>query len=329
MMTLINNTMDKNEILYKKIYNKIKEANNILLVTHERPDVDGLSSVCAMIELLKSENKNYAAYCKDQPAAQYNFLPHLEKINSDKNNLNFSDFDLMIIFDCGGIKRTGLAAEIIGRGDNQCVIEIDHHIKIDDYADIELRNPEASSATELVHGFFKANKLKINKNIASCVLAGILTDSGNFLYPATSDRTVEISSQMLARGASMPRIMERTLGNKTLPALKIWGKAMSRLAINDKYKIAFTVLSQEDIGDAPEEDLEGIPNFLGNLYDVKAVMLITELSDGRIKGSFRSAHPTADVSLLARALGGGGHVKAAGFTIEGRLQITEKGWKIV
>lgn len=321
--------MITSEILHKKIYNKIKEAGNILLVTHERPDVDGLSSVCAMIELLESENKKYSAFCKDQPPEQYNFLPNLEKINSNLNNVDFNDFDLLIIFDCGGINRTGLAEEISMRDAGQCVIEIDHHIKINDYADIEMRNPEVSSTTELVYDFFKANKLKINKNIASCILAGILTDSGNFLYPATSDRTVEISSRMLERGASMPRIMEKTLCNKTLPVLKIWGRAMSGLVINNKYGIAFTVLSQKDIGDTPEEDLEGISNFLGNLYDVRAVMLITELKDGKIKGSFRSAHPTADVSLLARALGGGGHIKAAGFTIEGRLQITEKGWKIV
>ena len=321
--------MMANEILYNKILNKIKEAENILLVTHEKPDVDAVSSVCAFIDLLKKLKKSYFAYCFDAPPRQFDFLPHLEKISSDKNELNFNSYDLIIIFDCGGINRTKLADEIRNRDKRQFVIEIDHHIKVDNYADIELREPERASTTELVYNFFKANKIRINKNIANCVLAGILTDSGNFIYTSTTDRTIKIASEMLSRGANLAQIMDNTLRNKNLPALKIWGKAMSRTKINKKYDIAFTILTLDDIGDLDEEDLEGIPNFLGNLRNVKAVMIIREQKDGTIKGSFRSAHPDANVAKLAQALGGGGHVKAAGFTVEGRLELVEGGWMVV
>jgi phosphoesterase RecJ-like protein len=75
--------------------------------------------------------------------------------------------------------------------------------------------------------------------------------------------------------------------------------------------------------------LEGISNFLGNLEEAKAVLLLREQKDGTIRGSLRSSHPTVDVSLLARRLGGGGHAKASGFTIEGKMEKIEKGWKIV
>lgn len=318
------------EIKYIQIYNKIKEAENILLLTHEKPDVDAVASVCAFIEFLESLEKKYFAYCYDAPPQQYAFLSHTEKITSDKNKLDFSEFDLIIIFDCGSIKRTKLEDEILKKNKNQFLIEIDHHIKIEDCADLELRDSSAASTTLLVYEFFKANKIRINKNIANCVLAGILTDSGNFIYQTTNEQTVKISGEMLKAGANLPRIMDNTLRNKNLPALKIWGEAMARIQINKKYNIAFTILTAEDAKDLDEEDLEGIPNFLGNLNNVKAIMVIREQSDNTIKGSFRSAHPDADVSKLAQALGGGGHIKASGFNIPGKLFKTRNGrWEIV
>jgi phosphoesterase RecJ-like protein len=186
-----------------------------------------------------------------------------------------------------------------------------------------------SSDLELVYKFFKANKIRTNKNIATCILSGILTDSGNFLYQSTSDKTIEISGEMLKYGANLPQILENTWRNKSLPALKVWGTAFSRLKFNKKYGIAFSVLTLEDIKGIDEEDLEGISNFLGNLEEAKAVLLLREQKDGTIRGSLRSSHPTVDVSLLARRLGGGGHAKASGFTIEGKMEKIEKGWKIV
>ena len=185
----------------------------------------------------------------------------MKKVGIDKAAFDFKNFDLIIVFDCGSVLRTGLAPEIAGRNKNQYVIEIDHHLKNGDYADLELREP-AASTTEIVYNFLKANKIKINKNIATCILAGILTDSGNFLYPSTSNKRVEISSQMLVRGANLGLVLENSWRNKSLPALKIWGEALSRLVQNDKYKIAFSVLTLKDTEAVDEEDLEGISNFL-------------------------------------------------------------------
>ncbi len=351
------------DLIYNKIYVKIKEAKNILLVTHERPDIDAVASVCAIAELLNSLGATYNIYSPGPVPHQFNFIPHIEKVGTDKTAFDFKNFDLIIVFDCGDIKRTGLADKISSRGKSQYIIEMDHHfhpapstptlnnagriyfqsinsfsklhsaiekcgVKNGNYADLELREP-AASTTELVYNFFKINKIKINKNIATCILAGILTDSGSFLYPSTSNKTVEISSQMLVRGANLGLVLENSWRNKSLPALKVWGEALSRLTMNDKYKIAFSVLTLKDIEGVLEEDLEGISNFLGNLDGVKAVLLLREQKNGTVRGSLRSAHPTTDVAALARALGGGGHIKASGFTIEGKLLKNKNGWKVV
>ncbi len=315
--------------IYHQIYNQIKSANNVLLVTHDAPDGDALAASCLMIELMESLAKPYTAYCHDKPPCQFNFLPHIEKIISDKN-FNFTEFDLIIALDCGGINRTKLADEINGRAKNQRVIDIDHHPKLDNYADLELRDPRAAATTEVLYNFLKANRVKINKNIANCVLTGILTDTANFLYPSTSQQTVEIASEMLIRGAKLPQIMENTWRNKSLASMKLWGKAMSRLKINPEYNFASSILTLEEIAEsgADEEELEGIAGFISNLDNVKGIIFLREQPNGIIKGSLRTSRRNIDVSLLARHLNGGGHSKASGFKIEGRLEETGSGWKI-
>ena len=166
--------------------------------------------------------------------------------------------------------------------------------------------------------------------MATCILTGIITDTGNFLYPSTSEKTVEISSEMMSLGARLPKLIENTWRNKSLAAMKIWGKAMSHLEINEKYNIAFTVLPQKDLTDSnlTADEIDGISNFIGNMHDVKAVMLLTELEEGFIKGSLRSSDPDMDISILAKHLGGGGHAKASGFVVKGKLERIEGRWKI-
>lgn len=320
--------MTKNNLINKKIYAKIREAENALLVAHERPDIDTVASVCAMAELLESMEKTYSTFCIDAPPFGFHFLPHVEKIISDKEKLNFSEHDLIIILDCGGMNRTKLVEEIKNKKPSQIIIEIDHHIKIEDYADIEMRDHTRASTTELVYEFLKANKIKINKKMANCILAGILTDTASFLYPSTSNRTIEISGEMLKRGANMPKITEQTWRNKSLSALKVWGKAMSGIKINKKYNIAFTILSQEDLAGISDEDLEGIPGFLSNMYGVKAVLVLQQKNAETIKGNLRTSHPDINVANLARILGGGGHAKAAGFVMPGKLEKRGERWTI-
>ena len=308
----------QNTIVYKKIYTVLKNAKNILLVCHERPDGDTLGSVCALIDLCLSEKKKYAAYCKDQPPVNFLYLPHSNEIISDRLMVDFFNFDLIIAVDCGDIKRTGLADEIMGRKENQIFVNIDHHPKVEDYADIEIKDQTSSSTTMLVYDFFKINGLEINKQVATSILTGISVDTGHYLY-ATTDKTVKISSEMLTHGARIPVIMEKTWRNKTMEGLKLWGKAMARLETNEKYDLAFTYLKKEEASRVDKEELEGLSNFLGNMYGVKGLVLLIQKDDNLIKGSIRSSHPTVDISLLARIFGGGGHAKASGFVMEGRI----------
>lgn len=112
--------------------------------------------------------------------------------------------------------------------------------------------------------------------------------------------------------------------------MKAWGIALSRLKINPEYNIGFTILENQDVPEEiSEEELDGMAGFLSNLNGVNAIMLLREMPDGKIKGSLRAVKPKINVARLATSLGGGGHTKAAGFTVDGKLKKTESGWKIV
>ncbi len=315
---------------YKLAYQKIKSAKNILLVTHARPDGDAVSSVCAMMLLLEELAISYTASCLHTAPKQLLFLPLAEKIQANLDTLDFSSYDLIIALDCGSLNRTNLDKQINKRADKQFVIEFDHHPKIDDYADLEIRIPTSSSTAEVLYGFFKENFIKINKKIANCILTGILTDTGNFLYPSTTEKTVSIASEMLLCGAKYPLITEETWRNKSLGAMKLWGKAMGALEINKKYNIAYTVLSKKDIKEcgSSDEEMEGIAGFLSNLYGVKGLMLLREVEGGAIKGSLRTSQAGIDVSSLARYLGGGGHKKASGFFLKGKMVNKNGKWRV-
>ena len=258
------------------------------------------------------------------------FLPLAEKIQANLDTLDFASYDLIIALDCGSLGRTNLTEQINKRHKDQFVIEFDHHPKIDDYSDLEIRIPEASSTAEVLYGFFRTNFIKINKKIANCILTGILTDTGNFLYPSTTDKTVNIASEMLLHGAKYPLITEETWRNKSLGAMKLWGKAIGGLEINKKYNLAYTVLTKKDIDDCgcSDEEMEGISGFLSNLYGVNGLMLLREVEGGAMKGSLRTAHAKIDISKLAHRLGGGGHKKASGFFLSGNLKNTNGRWKV-
>ena len=316
---------------YIKTHHKIIKADKVLLVTHLKPDGDAISSLCAMADLMEELKKDYTLFAKDIPPVQYHFLPYFDKIRSDYENLDFASYDLIIVLDCGQLDRTGLTEEINNKNEDQYVIEIDHHPKVYDYANLEIRFTEAAATAEILYYFFKTNNIKINKKTANCILTGILTDTGNLLYENTSKETVKIASEMLTRGAKFPLILENTSRNKSLSGMKVWGQIMSNLKLNKKYNFAYSALTYDEIknSDASDEEMEGVAGFLSNLNGVKGLLFLREVKPGIIKGSLRSTYPKIDISKLAGHLGGGGHPRASGFTMQGKIVEEKEGWKIV
>jgi phosphoesterase RecJ-like protein len=331
--------MDQQEQLYTSAYKAIRSGKNILLVTHFNPDGDGLSSACALAEYLSSTNQQYTLYCQTEPAKTFGFLPHvdefifkedLQKIQKPELPINFADYDLIIVLDCGALSRTKLEVELTQRRPDQIVIEFDHHPHVDSYANIEIRETTSAATAEVVYNFFQINKIHLNKTIANILMTGLVTDTANFLYPSTSEDTIRAASELISHGAHLPRITDYTLRNKSLEAMKLWGRIMASLQINAKYNLAITVLPKEEFfnNQIDKEELEGVSGFLSNLYGVSGLLFLREEGDGLLRGSLRTSHPKIDISRLAKLFGGGGHAKASGFLFKGELEKTKNGWRV-
>ncbi|MFA5421112.1 MAG: DHH family phosphoesterase [Patescibacteria group bacterium] len=323
---------------FKKAWQRILSSDRILLVSHINPDVDAISSLGVFSDILKSLGKKYFSFAENKND-NYDYIPHAEDIISSKEELKniinknselgdkyLEYFDLIITFDCGSLERTNLGSEI-ELFKNKFVIEIDHHVKVSSYADIEIKIQLASN-TEILYYFLEENSIEINKNIANCILSGILTDTGNFLYPSVKNETLKISSRMLSLGAQFPKIVNNTLRNKNFSDMKVWAIVLENLRINEKYDIAFSFFTYEDFQNIEKMNLEIsedafglIVSFMSSLSEVSTVLLLKEEKMGEIKGNLRvgSTDKDVDVAYLASFLGGGGHKKAAGFMMKGSL----------
>lgn len=308
----------------------MKKSEIILLVGHQKPDSDTVGSMLALDLALKKMGKKTLCACADPIPSRFSFLPNIENIFQLKDILDkIKSVDLIITLDCGDLKLTGLDHSLFKPGVS--LVNFDHHHDSSFFGKINIIKGNASSTSEIIYDFLTKQKLPIDKHMATCLLAGIFGDTDSFKNPNTTDKTLIITSNLLAAGANLKQVTKNTLQDKSLSTLRLWGKVLSRVRKHKDLNIVSAIATQDDFREskASYEDLEGISNFLNSIPDVRASVIISERKDGEIKGSLRTLQEDVDVSKLARILGGGGHKKAAGFTIKGRFKKINDAWKIV
>lgn len=319
-----------NQILINKLEQLILAAKKILILTHQKPDGDALGSGLAFCEFLDTLGKTNDFFALGPITTSADFLPGRKKIKSDFGKIALSNYALIIILDCGDLKQTGIEAELRALPADFPIVNIDHHQTNENFGILNILDSESSSTAEIVFSLFEQLNFPVSKNAATSLLTGLITDTANFSNPATTFSSLEAAGRLLARGAKLGEISSNVLQNKSLDVLKFWGKILSRLTENKELGVVTTVITREDLelANLDEEALEGVTNFLNNLKGAKMVLVLKALEDGKIKGSFRTTTPGVDVSRLAKTFGGGGHAKAAGFTIPGKLVKIEGGWRI-
>lgn len=305
----------------------IAKADNILLYAHSGPDGDTTGSVLAFREYLLSLGKNAVIACLD-PIPLY-----LQSLTEEKFNLpqdlDFSIFDAAIA--CDSVER-GFQKILPELQEKTVTAIIDHHPDITLKADVIILDAERSSACELVYEFFASQNVKISKSMATYLMIGILSDTGGFQHANTSSRVMEISSDLMKKGASVSKIIEITFANKKLSTLKLWGRAFEKAKINPNNGLITTVLTKEDIEEcnASTEDIGQVASILNTVPGTKFSLVLSERENGVIKGSLRSEeYKGVDVSEIAHQFGGGGHKLASGFEVHGKIVETENGWEII
>jgi phosphoesterase RecJ-like protein len=320
---------DSTAVIYQQVIDRLKAAERVLAVTHINPDGDALGSLGFFGELLASFGKVATLYCAGPLPKSLEFLPGFSNIITDKNSLSMADFDLIVSLDCGSVSRTNLAKEIANRSKQQFFIEIDHHPSLEGASDLELRLTEAASTTEILFRLAAAADLKVSPTMAQALLTGIITDTANFIHPTATPDTLAAASSILSQGANLSRLSDQTMRTKTLGSLKLWGIALSRLQLNPRYNLAFTVLNEDDLKNsgADYDSIQGIAGFISSIKEA-AVSLILRNENGMVWGSLRTSRDDIDLNRLARALGGGGHRRASGFNLPGRLVCENGHWSV-
>src|SRR3989344_7910799 len=231
-------------MLLPKVLSRIKNYQKFLLMIHEDPDGDTIAATVAMFLALKKLNKEVWMVCKDPVPKPFLFLPEVEKIQKD---ILFGDFEVIIIIDCGDLRRTGFAERLKKFAKtHKNLINIDHHPKNDLWkiANLNLVNQNASSTSEIVWDLIKNLKVPINKEIATAILTGIYTDTGGFKHSNTSPETLKIASDLLNYGARLKTITQNVALNRSISALKLWGIVLSRLRKNDDLQIVSSVITK-------------------------------------------------------------------------------------
>lgn len=315
------------DFLYKSAHDILKRAQSVLLVAHRKPDGDAIGSTAAIVNWCEREGIKVTAFCADPVPKQYMYMRGAERYVTDPTEFG-RGHDVVAVFDSGDLRYAGVQEHMSAMRHSPVVLNFDHHVTNELYGDINIVDPKASSASEITHRFLTHIRAEIDQEIATCLLTGILTDTGNFSNPATTRGSMEAASHLLRRGARMHDIARNLQRNKSVGALRLWGAVLSRLKYNDKLGVASTVIYAKDLeGGVDDEQVEGVSNFLNAYLDAKVIMVLKEVPGGMVRGSLRSADDV-DVSELAKVMGGGGHKKAAGFSVPGRIVETEEGWRV-
>ncbi|MDD3593284.1 MAG: bifunctional oligoribonuclease/PAP phosphatase NrnA [Candidatus Gastranaerophilales bacterium] len=304
---------------YIEVLEKIKSAQNILLVSHIGPDGDTVASTLAMNKLIKKNfpDKNPVFVIQHKIPDVYTFLPGIEDCILTNHEVKVHKFDLAIALDCATLDRMGYFEKIYKKAN--FTINLDHHITNPHFADINIVEGHFSSTAEVIYKLFVENNLEIDKETALCLYTGLLTDTGGFRYSNTNEASFEAAKQLVSLGANPTEIFEKCYERKPKEMLKIAAFAVYSAVYVMDDKISYTKIDRKMLEEfnAKDEHLEGISEILRQEKDVEVSFVVKETVKKEAKFSFRSKR--VDVSQICEFFGGGGHKLAAGCIIQKSL----------
>jgi phosphoesterase RecJ-like protein len=309
-----------------KIRDAFRKSKRALIITHKNPDGDTMGSALAIYDLLHSLNKEATVFCVDPFPESFYFLSRFESV---VHEFDINDFDIALTLDCGADYMTGITnthPELFnGRFP---LINIDHHKSNDDFGTWNIVDTSAASTTLIIAEALEFLDYKISHRMATCLMCGLFTDTGSFQHSNTTPRELRMAAHLMRKGASIHQIRNNIFKNNKISTMKLWGRVLSR-AYKDSGGITISNVSDDDFRETGSNatELSGVVDFLNSVPDSKFSLLLTE-NNGKVKGSFRTMRDDVDVANIAGQFGGGGHKKAAGFTLPGKLE-KEVRWKVV
>ncbi|NMM65696.1 bifunctional oligoribonuclease/PAP phosphatase NrnA [Clostridium sp. P21] len=300
-------------MIMNNILKEIKESNRIAITFHESPDGDSLGSALALMQGLKELNKEVYILCKEKVPESFAFLPCSEQIEGLKCDV-ISETECVIVLDCGDVKRINANLNLENR--EYTLINIDHHLSNELYADLNYVDTNAAAVGEIVYQMLKIMGVKITKNIAACLYTSLITDTGAFKYSSTTLVTHTIAGDLISTGIDFSGIHRIIFENKKFERIKFYGKAIENMELVGD-KICVITITKDMLlqnGNVKDTDTSDIIAFAMQIDTIEVALLVKETDSG-IKASLRSKSKV-DVRKIAEKFDGGGHIKASGLAIK-------------
>ena len=286
---------------------------------HVNPDGDCIGSVLGIWLYLRDNYPHIQAEAYLEPCRDV--IAFLEGLDQAKRVCGpETSVDLMILTDISSRDRIGVAGQLAEQTEK--TLCFDHHVTNTGSYTWFFNRPEASSACEVVYGFLDPDK--ISKACAEALYTGIAHDTGVFQYSCTSPQTMRIAADLMNKGIDFPKILDESVYQKTDAQHRIMGKVLEESRVLYDGKLILGTAGRQDMlrYGVESKDMEGIVSELRNTVGAEAAAFLYEQESGVWKVSLRS-RLRADVSLIAREFGGGGHVRAAGCTMTGTRENVE------
>ncbi len=297
---------------------KIKNAQNVLITTHEYPDADGIGSQISLALALNLLGKRCYCVNEENLLERYRYLdPENLVYGRQEFAAKFEQFkaDLIIVVDTNTILRVGKETKS-WLETHPDIIYIDHHPCLNTKPGVHLVETDAAATGQLVGELIKQLGVQFNEKIALPLYTAILIDTSSFRYPTVSARTHSIISELMATGINPPKAYNGIYGTKKIAHMHLLGKVLSSADCNEREDIAWLVIEPKVLAQFAT-DVEDTHAFINNLLvlDNIKVACMFRNDEESVKISFRSTGDI-DVGVIARALGGGGHSHSAATVIK-------------
>lgn len=302
-----------------KIASFLKEAQDITILTHINPDGDALGSSFALCAALEGMGKRVKVVLPEPLPNYFSFMAWQPTLYEDGLTVQ-----TVIALDCGDKNRLGAAGALLEHAET--VVMMDHHKAGTPFGDLCFVDPARSATGEIVFDLLCEMNTPLTPEIASALYVAISTDTGGFRYSNTTPRTHQIIAKLLELPFDAARVNRFLYDCIPASQLKLTALALNALTFFEEGKIGVIAISPDMLSQcgATWEDTEGLTNYTRIAQGVEIGILLKEKEPGEVKISLRS-NEYADVSAIATAFSGGGHVRASGCVIHATLaQATEQ-----
>lgn len=281
--------------------------DKLVLCPHVSPDGDALGSTLALKMALEKAGKKVMVMVDDDVPKAFCFLPQIDCFVKPADG-EVLEADLLVVLDASSLDRIGTVAQAVKA---KAVANIDHHISNTQFADYLYLNTEAAATAEILCNLVEKLGITPDKDLATCLYTGIYTDCGSFRYANTTPGTMRAAAKLLEYGAR-PNEISDALGTNTRANIEMLGKVLQTLAFYNDGKIS-TLEITSDLYDK-DVNTDNFISFARYIEGVDVAVLFKAVEPAVTRVSMRSQD--TDVAAIALSFGGGGHVRAAGCTVE-------------